>query len=80
MSNVTLTGTLGLVALIFLAGCSARIETKAIDGRIENCRHADGLQRSLRISWKCGTKSIISSLFSPSGETGCNDDHGRGEV
>ena len=65
---------------ILLAGCSARIETEAVGGRIENYRHADDLQRSIRISWKCGTKSIVSSLFSPSGETGCNDDDGRGEV
>lgn len=71
---------LPLFALIFLAGCSARIETEAIDGHIEDYRHADGLQRSIRISWRCGTKSIVSSLFSPSGETGCNEEEGRGEV
>lgn len=69
-----------LLALMFLAGCSARIESAAVDGQIENYRHADGLQRSIRLSWKCRTKSVISSLFSTSGETGCNDDGGRGEV
>jgi len=79
-----MTAILRFVLIIFLgillAGCSARIETEAVDGRIENYRHADGLQRSIRISWKCGTKSLVSSLFSPSGETGCNEDDGRGEV
>ena len=71
---------LQLLALAFLAGCSARIDTKAVDGRIENYRDADGVQRSMRISWNCRTKGIISGLFSPSGDTGCDDDDGRGEV
>ena len=71
---------LQLLALTFLAGCSARIDTKAVDGRIENYRDAEGVQRSMRISWNCRTKGIISGLFSPSGDTGCDDDDGRGEV
>ena len=69
-----------LLALMFLAGCSARIESTAVDGQIENYRHADSMQRSMRISWKCRTKGVISGLFSTSGDTGCNDDDGRGEV
>lgn len=69
-----------LLALMLLVGCSAQIDTAAVVGQIENYRHADGLQRSIRISWWCGTKSVFSNLFSPSGETGCNNDHGRGEV
>ena len=71
---------LQLLALTFLAGCSARIDTEAVDGRIEDYRDADGLQRSMRISWNCRTKTIVSGLFSTSGDTGCDDDDGRGEV
>lgn len=68
------------LASMFLTGCSARIESAAVSGQIENYRHADGRQQSIRISWNCQTKSVISGMFSPSGETGCNDDRGRGVV
>lgn len=69
-----------LITLASAAGCSAKIDTEAVDGRIENYRHVDDLQRSVRISWKCRTKSIVSSLFSSSGDTGCNEKRGRGVV
>ncbi|MDJ0919158.1 MAG: hypothetical protein QNJ05_15475 [Woeseiaceae bacterium] len=67
-------------ALATAAGCSARIDTEAVDGHIENYRHVDELQRSVRITWKCRTTSIVSSLFSASGDTGCAEERGRGVV
>ncbi len=69
-----------LTTLASAAGCSATIDTEAVDGRIEYYRHVDDLQRSVRISWKCRTTGILSSLFSTSGDTGCNEERGRGAV
>ena len=69
-----------LTVMAVAAGCSARIDTEAVDGRIDNYRHVDKQQRSVRISWRCRTTSIVSSLFSATGDTGCNEDPGYGVV
>ncbi len=76
----TLRTSLLLTTLVAAAGCSARIDTEAVDGRIDNYRHLDNQQRHVRISWRCRTTSIVSSLFSASGDTGCSEEQGRGAV
>ena len=66
--------------LLVLSGCSARMESPAVVGKINNYQHTDALHRSMNISWNCRTTGVLSSLFSPTGDSACNDEAGRGRV
>ncbi len=72
--------SLSILALLLLSGCSARIESDATDGKIDDYKHDESLQRSIRLSWTCQSTSLVSSLFSPSGSSSCGGDDGWGEV
>ena len=71
---------LSTMVILVATGCSAKLESDAMGGQTEDYRHDESLQRSVSLSWRCRTTSLVSSLFSPSGDSPCGDDRGYGEA